>query len=306
MNSHTSYISQVKIRLRKLQERFTVILQSSQLEHYLRKQNPFASWGSNHPKPREIRLQWVQLSPDLQREQNQILKDFEEWHVDFIQLFSNATRDEDMQLEKLRLEMDSWIKYRVSSRSVPESTKTAIVLFGTTCDKFIEFLDQITSANDTNPIFIIDTSAIVDCPDVSQMSKLINVITATFIFPSTTISELDNLKTGKKDENFRRKLTTAINNLSEMTKMGNILDGIGLPNGIIVKMLAAEPDFSTLPQWLDPSINDDRIVASAIELQRNSPKSIITILTNDINMQNKGSLAGIPVMKVPIQLDAAA
>jgi len=309
MNFDTSYISRLKSRLRKLQERFTVVLQSSRLERYVRQSNPWASLGalgSNNPKPPETKLRWVQLPPDLEREQNQILKDFEELHADFIRLFSNATRDEDNQLKQLYLEMDSWIKYRSGFRVMPDSTKNAIELFGATCDKFINFIDQVAPASDTSLIFVIDTSAIIDCPDVSQMSRLINAVKATFIFPSTTISELDDLKTGKRDENFRRRLKTAINNLSEMMRMGNILEGIELPNGIIVKMLATEPNFSNLPKWLDPSINDDRIVASAIELQRSNPKSSIAILANDLNMQNKGGLAGIPVMKVPVQLEDAA
>jgi hypothetical protein len=309
MNFDTPYISQLKSRLRKLQERFTVILQSSQLERYVRQSNPFASisaLGSNHPKSPEIKLRWIQLPPELEREQNQILKDFEEWHADFIRLFSNATRDEANQLKQLYLEMDTWIKYRSGFKGVPDSPKNAIALFEATCAKFISFLDQFPSASDTSVIFVIDTSAIIDCPDVSQISRLINAVKATFIFPSTTISELDDLKTGKRDENFRRRLKTAINHLSEMMTMGNIREGIELSNGIIVKMLATEPNFSNLPKWLDPSINDDRIVASAIELQRSNPKSSIAILANDLNMQNKGGLAGIPVMKVPVQLEDAA
>lgn len=91
MNFDTSYISRLESRLRRLQERFTVILQSSRLERYVRQSNPWASLGSNPPKPPETKLRWVQLPPDLEREQNQILKDFEEWHIDFIQLFSNVT-----------------------------------------------------------------------------------------------------------------------------------------------------------------------------------------------------------------------
>ncbi len=300
MNPDSPFITRLKSRLRSLQERFISILRSSRLERYTPQSNPWASVFSDTPRASQIELRWSKLPPGLEREQNQILRDFEGWHSDFIELFSNATRDEDSQLKMLYLEMDSWLKYRLY-REVPDSINTAIALFEATCDKFISFLDQLTPSSEANRIFVIDTSAIIDCPNVSQISASLNISGAIFIFPSTTISELDDLKTGKRNDSFRRRLTTAINHLSEITTMGDVLSGVVLGNGILVKMLATEPDFSKLPTWLDRSINDDRIVASAIELQRINPKSTITILANDINMQNKASLAGLPVMKVPAQ-----
>lgn len=305
MDSNNSYISRLKSRLCQIQERFDAILQSSRLERYARQPNPFAYLGSNPPKGPRIELRWVKLSPKLEREQNQTLRDFEEWYTDFVGLFPNPTRDEDVQLKRLYFEMDSWIKYR-KDKEIPDSVNTATALFGATCEKFIDMLNQLTPSGGASSILVIDTSAIIDCPDVSQMSILLNMSGATFIFPSTTISELDDLKKGRRDENFRRRLTAAISNLNEIMTKGNVLEGIALPNNIIVKMLAVEPDFSRLPKWLDPQINDDRILASAIELQRSNPNSSIAILANDINMQNKATLAGMPVMKVPDSFETAA
>jgi hypothetical protein len=268
MNSEISYISRLKVRLRKIQERFTVILQSSKLEQYVHPSlsSPWASLGSNRPQKPNIGLRWASLSPELEREQNQILKDFEEWHIDFIGLFSNATRDEDKQLKMLYLEMDSWLKNR-KWRELPNSINNAIALFEATCDKFIGFLDQVTPSTEAHLVFIIDTSAILDCPDILQMSRFINVTTATFVFPSTTISELDDLKTGKRDENFRRRLTAAINHLSETMDKGDVLEGIGLSGGVLVKMLAAEPDFSNLPKWLDPSTRRRKRMVSLAKVE---------------------------------------
>jgi hypothetical protein len=298
MDSNNSYISRLKSRLLKIQERFNAILHSSRLEHYARQPNPFAYFGSNPPKGPDIKIRWVKLSPELERIQNQIQKDFEEWYADYIGLFQNATRDEDAQLKGLYIEMGSWIKYR-TDKEIPDSINTATARFGATCEKFIGILDQLTHSGGPSSILVIDTSAIINCPDISQMAMLLNISDATFIFPSTTISELDDLKTGKRDENFRRRLTTAINNLKEIRIKGNVLEGIELPNNIIVKMLAVEPDFSRLPQWLNPQVNDDRILASAIELQRSNPNSNITIIATDINMQNKATMANLPVMEVP-------
>ena len=72
----------------------------------------------------------------MEREQNQILKDFQGWNSDFMGLFLNATQDENSDLQVLYFEMDSWIRYR-QYRGVPDSSNTAIALFNKTCEKFI-------------------------------------------------------------------------------------------------------------------------------------------------------------------------
>jgi rRNA-processing protein FCF1 len=304
MGSDISYVYQLKSRLRKFQERFVGILQSSQFERYVQKPNPYTILGSNPPKSPEIKFRWVKLPIELEREQNKILKDFDQWHTDFIGLFSNATKDEDSRLKMLYLEMDSWLKYR-KSKKMPDSAAAAVALFGKACEEFIGFLDELTPSGTPNNILVVDTSAIIDCPDISLMSKSLNINGVTFIFPATVISELDGLKTSKRDESFRRRLTTAINNLNELMTKGDVLEGVKLANNMVVKMLAAEPNFSQLPKWLDSTINDDRILGSAIELQRSNPNSNITILANDINMQNKARLAGIPVMRMPDSFEDA-
>ncbi|HJZ04409.1 MAG TPA: PIN domain-containing protein [Patescibacteria group bacterium] len=304
MDSNSSYTSQMKERLRNLQSRFDAILRASKLEGYLNKPNPLAYFSTNPPKGPEIKYRWAKLPPEIEREQNRVLKDFEEWHSEFCRLFQNATKDEEMQLKELYLNMDLWIRYRMVS-GMPRSTDEAVALFGETCDQFSKLLDNIEPTGNSDTILVVDTSAIIDCPDISRMTITLNTVGATLIIPSTTISELDHLKSGKRDENFRKRLTAAIRTLNETIAKGNVLEGIPLPNGSILKMLAAEPDFSNLPKWLDPSINDDRILAAAIEMQRKHPHSSVAVLANDINMQNKAKLAGIPTKRVPDLFDDA-
>jgi rRNA-processing protein FCF1 len=281
------------------------ILSASQFERYEKKPNPWAYLSSNPPKGHEIKSRWAELLPELEREQNRLLKDFEEWHSDFCGLFQNVTKDEDRQLQKLYLDMDSWIKYRQVS-GLPKSVDEAIKSFTAICDQFSNFLDKIEPANKFRSILVVDTSAIINCPDISQISTSLNLSGAIFVIPSTTISELDNLKTMKRDDEFRQRLKAAIHYLEETMANGDDPEGVQLADGSILKMLAVEPDFSKLPEWLDPEINDDRILAAAIELQIGNPVSFIAILTNDINMKNKANLAGIPVKKVPDLFEAAA
>jgi len=297
-----SYAQQLQNRLNVIRDRFLVVLQSSNIESYEKKINPYMSVGSDPPKGPEIRFRWAQLKPESEREQNRIIRDFDNWHSDFCNLFQDITREEDMELKRLYLEIDSWVKYRKSSGQ-PRSVNEAINGFNEICDRFNDLLEGVKPSSESETIFIVDTSAILDCPDIKKLSTYLNLSRTTIVVPPTTIKELDELKTGRRDKKFRSRLTAAIRNLNELRSMGNVLEGIQITNDSIIKMLAIEPDFTNLPNWLDPDTNDDRIIAAAIELQRDNPSSYVTVLANDINMNNKALLAGIPVMDIPDLFD---
>jgi hypothetical protein len=51
--------------------------------------------------------------------------------------------------------------------------------------------------------------------------------------------------------------------------------------------------------WLDPTNRDDQFIASTIEVIRQNPRSRVTIVTRDINLQNKAELARLPFVEPP-------
>lgn len=297
-----SYAQQLQNRLKVIRDRFLVVLQSSKIETYEKKLSPYLSVGSNPPKGTEIRFRWSKLKPELEREQNKIIRAFEDWHSDFCLLFKDSTTEEDNNLKRLYIVMDSWIRYRNSSDQ-PRDAKAAINEFNSVYEQFNELLDGVKPSSEAETIIIVDTSAIIDCPDIKIMSNLINITRKVIVVPPTTLKELDELKTGRRDEKFRSRLTAAIKNLNILSSTGNVLEGIQISPDSVFKMLAIEPNFTNLPNWLDPDTNDDRIIAIAIELQRDNPSSNVTVLANDINMNNKALHAGIPVMGIKDSFD---
>jgi predicted ribonuclease YlaK len=56
-------------------------------------------------------------------------------------------------------------------------------------------------------------------------------------------------------------------------------------------MVATEPDFEKTRKWLDPNHEDDRIIASALDLQVRHPADSVILVTSDINLQNKAQAA---------------
>jgi len=56
---------------------------------------------------------------------------------------------------------------------------------------------------------------------------------------------------------------------------------------------------SDLPSWLDPTSKDDRLVGSALEIQRDFPSVVVVLVTRDINLQNKAEMAFLPWAEPP-------
>jgi len=51
--------------------------------------------------------------------------------------------------------------------------------------------------------------------------------------------------------------------------------------------------------WLDPDNRDDRFIAITIEVIRQHPRSAVTIVTRDINLQSKAEVASLPFSEPP-------
>jgi predicted ribonuclease YlaK len=67
-----------------------------------------------------------------------------------------------------------------------------------------------------------------------------------------------------------------------------------------IKVSAAyqEPDMDNTLSWLDRDNCDDRIVASVLAVQAEHPNSKVTLVTGDINLQNKADAAFIEVKEI--------
>ena len=46
--------------------------------------------------------------------------------------------------------------------------------------------------------------------------------------------------------------------------------------------------------WLDPDVPDDRILASALDLQARRPAATVVLMTRDLNLQTKAAAVAMP------------
>jgi len=105
------------------------------------------------------------------------------------------------------------------------------------------------------------------------------------------LSELDELKIKSSNPDFQKKVKSVITRLKGYRQQGNLIDGVTVEKSIKLKMVASEPNFDKTLSWLDRENNDDRIIASALEIQRDNPSSAVCLVTSDINLQNKTEMA---------------
>lgn len=134
--------------------------------------------------------------------------------------------------------------------------------------------------------YIIDTNVMVHDPDF-----IYNFEDNNIIIPIICIEELDNLK--KREGIVGYHARSAARELNNLRKIGNLHEGVKLPNGGTIRIELNNNDASCLPNGLDTSKNDTKILAITKNIA-DGDKEISTILvTKDLYMAIKSDALGI-------------
>ncbi len=135
--------------------------------------------------------------------------------------------------------------------------------------------------------YVIDTNVMIHDPNFLSSFSDNNVI-----IPVIAIEELDNLKRREGLVGFSARRVAK--ELQLLMQKGDIKKGIQLENGGTVRVELNHMDTSVLPNGIDTSKNDSRIIAVTLNLERT--EAIPTILvTKDLYMSIKASSLGAEV-----------
>jgi hypothetical protein len=122
----------------------------------------------------------------------------------------------------------------------------------------------------------------------------------TLILIPSVLKELDELKILHRNENVREKADSLISRIKGYRARGSLTKGVTLVRDVSeIMAIATEPDMTRSLPWLDPQSEDDRILAATLEIMRERPRSAVTLVTRDINLQNKAEFARIPFSEPP-------
>jgi hypothetical protein len=296
-NNYKSFSENLFSQLQEIKNDFIELLNLSTLERYIDQGNQFAAALGGRSISERIRFRWIPLPHELEEKQIKISHRFEKWYLQFEGLLIETPEQTKNKLHSHNLNVASFIKYRTIGKNV-NSNSEAVNMFEEAIKPFFEFLNELINHSYNEIILIPDTNVIIEWPNVEEYGSFFKISNYLVIFTSTVIGELDDLKIKRLEKDFHQKVTDAIHYLYALHDKGDVINGVKLNNGVTAIMRATDPNFSNLPSWINPNNNDDKIIGSVLELQREKPGAKIIVISNDINMNNKCSLANIPCIKL--------
>ena len=136
-------------------------------------------------------------------------------------------------------------------------------------------------------LFVLDTNVLLHSPQSLLAFGEDNVV----VIPIVTIEELDSFKGNldAKGANARQ----AIRLMDRLSAEGDIVKGVRLPSGGILRIELNHQEAGLLPQGLDIHKADHRILAVAAALCHQSGDSEVVLVSNDFNLRVKARSMGV-------------
>lgn len=136
--------------------------------------------------------------------------------------------------------------------------------------------------------FVLDTNVLVHDPYCISNFQDNNVI-----IPIMVIEELDSLK--KREGMIGFHARSAAREINKLREYGSLSEGVSLPGGGRLKIELDHLDTVELPDGLDLSKVDNKILALTKNLQKEDTERPTILVTKDLYMSIKGDSLGITV-----------
>lgn len=243
------------------------------------------------------RQYWDSPNEIEQTLQIKLKKSYGEWIETFNLFTENSPETSKHKIDQVNKFVINWIEKK-SDWGIPNTIAEAKSHFETQIQFFHDTLSLYANSGYTEIVVIPDTNALIQKPDPREYKQMTSSEKLTIIFLPTVLSELDELKIKSSNPDFKKKVKSVITRLKGYRKQGNLIDGVTVEKTIKLKMVASEPNFARTLTWLDRENNDDRIIASALEIQRDNPASAVCLVTSDINLQNKTEMARLSYLDI--------
>jgi len=280
----SSFLTRLKQQLELIEKQMLELLDASSIKESRRDRYVFTP-----------NYYWGEADEVQRRLQMKLNGAYSTWYEKFCLSISNATEEIKKEVEETHEFVTSWIEKK-SSFGIPSTIREAKTEFKEKIQVFYELINMLDNGK-KDLILVLDTNALIKVPEWSQYSKVVRQDKYTIIIPPTVLGQLDRLKVMHHDANLKEKVSSVIRRIKGLRQQGNLLQGVTVNKTVTVKMLAAEPNFKETLHWLDPSNEDDRIIASVLKVQCNFPTAIVVLVTSDINLQNKAEMANLPFLE---------
>lgn len=286
-----SYTTRLKQNLQNIEDKMMEFLDASSIKKFSNEyDSPIFIVGRSY--------YWAEIDESQKLLQMQLIKEYKNWIEHFRLLFSNVSQEVRKQIDEVHKFVTSWIE-KESSWDIPSTIQDAKSIFKENLRVFHDLIDLYEKPGKNELVLVPDTNALISVPDVSKYSISAGQTQYTVVIIPTVLEELDKLKVIHRDQEFRDKVDSVIKRIKGLRNQGSLSAGVTVNKSVTVKMVASEPNFNKTLHWLDSTNNDDRIVASTLELQREHPSDAVILVTSDINLQNKVEMANLPYIEPP-------
>lgn len=240
---------------------------------------------------------WGDLDVDARRIQSRVLEEYGRFHDTMRVLLRGLPPDGLSELDSSNETIREIIEQ--SKLSWIDSIDEARTRVNEALDTQAALLERLHDVGDGADIFVPDTNALLHHPDLEQWAFAGSSDFEVVLCPSVLV-ELDELKVNHRNADVRAKAEGLITRIKGYRARGQLTRGVPLRKPASrIRALGTEPRMEDSLLWLDAGNRDDRFIASTIEIMRQHPRSAVTIVTRDINLQSKAELASIPFVEPP-------
>ncbi|MEP7292740.1 MAG: PIN domain-containing protein [Chloroflexota bacterium] len=242
------------------------------------------------------RYAFQELNEDGRQIQAQLLEEYNRYYSIIHMMLAEHPAKTQRELERTDKKLRHIIEQRSGSHT---TTKQAFEEATAQISSQTELLKGLYALSSGRAIYIPDTNALLYNIKLETWA-FVNSPTFTIVLLPTILGELDSLKINYRNENVREKAETLIRQIKEYRRRGNLTEGVPIvSNTIDLVAFASEPKQVSFLPWQDITNNDDRFIASAMEVTRKYPRSPVIIVTRDINLQNKAEYTRLPYVEPP-------
>ncbi len=290
----SSFINTLKQELDAIETTMVAFLEKSKIKRF-----------QNDPDSQVVFIgpeyYWDELTEEQKRIQIALKDLYLSWFEYFNLLFSHAPERIKKEIKEANNFVMRWIERNESDWNIPATIQKATSKFKEKLNVFYNNLKLKDTSIPNELILVPDTNSLIQEPDLTEYSKIVNTTQFTIILLTTIFSELDELKIKHRDSDFRAKVDSVIRRIKGLRQQGDWFKGVTINKSITVKAIAQEPNFNSTLKWLDSSNKDDRIIASILQIQIAYPSATVILVTSDINLQNKATMAKLLIAEPPIK-----
>ncbi len=244
---------------------------------------------------------WREDGDEQTQRRLDLIAEWERWLQLFDLLFPDPPPDVEARIESGTKLIGAWLRRPPGDHSVPSTMAKAKAKAKLRDDTrgLLELLEMKASAPGA-VVAMPDTNAQILSPNVARYGSALGTNTYEVHLVTTVVAELDRLKVEGRTPELRDKVQDVIRRIKGYRDRGSLTTGAPVTHTVRLFAQAREPDFSRMPGWLDRENNDDRILASAMQLQGSRAAATVVLVTGDLNLQTKADSADLPYVEPPI------